>query len=93
MWDQPYNACPITEPEFEGMTYGQVILKKQVLYAAGGDPAAFDRVLDRMVGKPLQANVNTNLSGSYKDFLEDVARQESKDNPPDGAIDVEFKVE
>lgn len=93
LWDHPYNACPITEPEFEGLTYGQVILKKQILFAASGDPSAFDRVLDRMVGKPVQANVNTNISGSYKDFLEEVARQEAATKSTDGAIDAEFKVE
>lgn len=58
------------------MTYGQVAMFKQVALAAQGDPGAFDRVLDRIVGRPLQVNHNVNANKSYKDFCIEIAKEE-----------------
>lgn len=84
-WTMPYDADPILEPELVGLTHGQVILLQQVKLAIKGDGAATERLLDRMIGKPEQLNKNVNLNGSYKDFLEEVARRE-------GIIDVDGRV-
>lgn len=76
IWNNPYPACPVLEPEFVGLSYGQVAILKQVLLASQGDPGAFDRVLDRMVGRPLQVNKNMNVNKNYRDFLLDIAVEE-----------------
>lgn len=82
LWAMPYDADPILEPEFVGLTYGQVIVQQQMIAAARGDGAAMDRILDRMIGKAEQVNKNLNISGSYADFMEQVALKE-------GIIDVD----
>lgn len=82
LWSLRYDADPILEPEFVGLTNGQVIMLRQVQLAANGDGTAVDRLLDRMIGKPEQINKNLNVQGTYKEFMEEVARQE-------GIIDVE----
>lgn len=76
LWDLPYDADPILEPEAVGMTYGQVILQRQFNAAVHGDGAALDRLLDRMIGKPEAINKNLNANLSYKDWLEEVAKKE-----------------
>lgn len=85
LWEMPYDADPILEPELVGLTQGQVVLSMQIKAAMRGEGGATDRLLDRFIGKPEQINKNLNLGGSYKDFLEEVARQE-------GIIDVEGNV-
>jgi len=82
MLDMPYDADPILEPEFIGMTYRQVIIYRQIQLAVKGDGAAVDRIWDRIEGRPTQVNTNVNVNGTYKDFLTEVARKE-------GFIDVD----
>lgn len=84
LWAAPYDADPLLEPELVGLSQGQVILMKQVQMAISGDGAATDRLLDRLIGKPEQTNKNLNVSGTYKDFLEEVAVAE-------GIIDAEAR--
>ena len=84
-WTAPYDADPILEPELVGMTMGQVILFKQVQQAACGLGESVDRLLDRMIGKPEQLNKNVNLTGTYRDFLEEVAKRE-------GIIDIDGRI-
>ena len=85
LWNTPYDADPILEPEMVGLTYGQKILMEQVKMAARGDGAAVDRLLDRMIGKPEQINKNLNATMGYKDWLEQVAKEE-------GIIDADGRV-
>lgn len=80
LFDVPYPADPLLEPELEGLTYGQVACFKQMQMAARGDGAAFDRVLDRTIGKPVNTQINVDAK-NYQDYLLDVARTE-------GIIDV-----
>lgn len=84
-WVMPYDADPILESELVGMTYGQVILFRQIQQAAKGLGESVDRLLDRMIGKPEQLNKNINVNKSYKDWLEEVAISE-------GIIDVDGRV-
>lgn len=76
LWNSPYPACPVLEPECANMTYGQVAVMRQVQLAASGDPSAFDRLVDRMIGRPMQVNQNLNVNKSYRDFCADIAREE-----------------
>lgn len=85
LWCAPYDADPILEPEYVGLTHGQVILLQQVKQAIRGDGQSVDRLLDRFIGKPEQLNKNMNINGTYKDFLEEIARSE-------GIIDVDGRV-
>lgn len=85
LWNLPYDADPLLEPECVGLTYGQVIIQQQMKAAIRGDGTAVDRLLDRMIGKPEQVNKNLNVSGSYKDWLEQVAKEE-------GILDADGKV-
>lgn len=82
LWCMPYDADPLLEPEYVGLTYGQVVLMKQVQLAARGDGSSVDRILDRMIGKPEQINKNLNIQGTYAEFMEQVAQAE-------GIIDVD----
>lgn len=83
MWCMIYDADPILEPEYVGLTYGQVTILKQMQQAVKGDGASVDRVLDRMIGKPEQVNKNLNVQGTYAEFMEMVAKAEG------GIIDVD----
>ncbi|MDE1866580.1 MAG: hypothetical protein KGI08_02570 [Thaumarchaeota archaeon] len=83
IWTMPYDADPILEPEFTGLTYGQVILMEQAKRAIGGDGGAVDRILDRLIGKPEQINKNMNISGTYAEWLEQIDKMEKE------TIDVE----
>lgn len=65
----PYPADPLLEPDFVGLTNAQVMVIRQVLRAAGGSGDAFDRIMDRLVGKPTNTSKNLNVSASYEDFL------------------------
>lgn len=76
LWDMPYEADPIAEPDFVGLTQGQVILFKQLQSAIRGDGAATDRLLDRLVGRPEQVNKNLNVSGTYAEWLDQLAKQD-----------------
>lgn len=84
LWSAPYDADPILEPDYVGLTHGQVILFQQMKFAIKGDGNATDRLLDRMIGRPEQINKNLNVSGTYRDFLEEVAIAE-------GIIDAESR--
>lgn len=84
LWCALYDADPILEPDYVGLTYGQVVLLQQVQQAARGDGTATDRLLDRLIGKPEQVNKNLNVQGTYKEFMEEVAKAE-------GIIDVDAR--
>lgn len=82
LWNHPYPADPLLEPEFEGLTYGQVAVHQQMIAAARGSLEALNTILDRIIGKPEQVNKNLNVQGTYADFMEQVAIKE-------GIIDVD----
>lgn len=88
LWDMPYDADPILEPEFVGLTHGQVIMSQQVQQAIRGEGAAVDRLLDRMIGKPEQVNKNLNVNTTYKEFLEEVAKAEGELDTNGNVIDI-----
>lgn len=90
LWDCPYPADPLFEPDFVGLTFGQVASLRQVMDAAQGNASAFERVLDRIIGKPVQQNTNINLGGSYKDFLLEIAKSEGMISDEDGVIDAQY---
>ena len=76
--DMPYPADPITEPEFQGLTYYQVGLIRQAQLMGIGSLDALEFFTDRRIGKPAQVNLNVNATESYTDFLEKIARAEGE---------------
>ncbi len=65
------------DPEFEGLSNGEVMLIRLAREAANGDQSAMTILLDRILGKPkFQAEVKT-LSFTYQEFLEELARKEN----------------
>ena len=78
MMELPYPADPIIEPDFVGMTYGEVALFRQVQRAASGSRDALEMILDRTEGKPIQTNQNVNTSMTYQDFLLKIAAEEGE---------------
>ena len=71
--DLPYNADPLLEPELVGLTNAQVMVFRMVQKAANGSSDAFDRIMDRLVGKPVSTSKNLNVQTSYEDFLKTIA--------------------
>lgn len=93
MMDMEYPADPLLEPHLVGMTFGQVALMQQVTQAAGGNGYALDRVLNRMIGTPINTNVNVNKEMTYQDFLDNIAVQDQATHENHSkAIDVKHTV-
>ena len=69
------------EEKFSGkkMTGRELIVVGQICKALKGDTSAFNALLDRMEGKPVQLNENINTDVSYTDFLEKITSQEWTD--------------
>lgn len=77
MFELPYPADPVVEPELEGMTYGEVALYRQMSLAALGSRDALEMLLDRMIGKAANTNLNVNTTVTYQDFLDNLAQKEA----------------
>lgn len=60
---------------FYGMTNLEVMLLKQAENAARtGDGQEVDRILDRLIGKPLAKSENLNISDTYEKALERIGK-------------------
>lgn len=68
---QPYLG---TDVDKIGMTLIEAALFSAAKKAADGDLDAMDKLLNRIMGKPLQQVANLNMNASLKDFLDDVVR-------------------
>lgn len=71
----PYPADELTEPEYVGLTYGEVAILKQTQYAANGSLSSLEFLFDRIYGKPQNTQMNLNATVSYQDFLDGVQKQ------------------
>lgn len=60
-----------------GMTLIEAALYAAVKKAADGDVDALEKLLNRVMGKPLQQVANLNMTGTLKEFLDGIARAES----------------
>lgn len=59
------------------MTYGEVALYRQLDLAARGSRDALEMLLDRMIGKAANTNLNVNTTVTYQDFLDNLAQKEA----------------
>lgn len=75
--DMPYPADPLVEPEYEGLTYLQVAIHRQMHAAAyWGSLESLEFIMDRLIGKPTQTNINVNATETYEQFLDRIAAEE-----------------
>ncbi len=73
-----YLRAPI-DKRFEGMTNAEVMMIRMAEAAARGDYDAFDKILDRSIGKPKQVNENLNVNATYEDYLMNLAKDVGDD--------------
>lgn len=74
------NGCETEELEegeerFIGLAVGEVMILRACDQAAWGDLDAFKYLMDRVIGKPVQATENININGTIEDYLSAVADQ------------------
>lgn len=65
------------EEDYLGMAVGEVMIMRACDNAAWGDLDTFKYLMDRVVGKPVQATENLNVSGTLEEYLNIVAEQVS----------------
>ncbi len=62
--------------EFEGMSNAEVAMIRLADAAAHGDQKALDMLQDRIVGKPMVSTENKNITLTYEDLLDSIAKKE-----------------
>ncbi|MDP3013168.1 MAG: hypothetical protein Q8M92_02915 [Candidatus Subteraquimicrobiales bacterium] len=73
-----------TDADKLGMTLIEAALFAAAKKAADGDTDAMEKLLNRVLGKPLQQVANLNMTTTLKDFLDGIARAETVDIDPLG---------
>lgn len=68
--DMPYDG---DDPSLQGMTMGWAMAIQEARKAAQGDSGAFSRIMDRIVGPPVQKSQTMNFNGNLSDFLDKVS--------------------
>lgn len=75
-----YVTDPTLEPELYGLTYREVIILRVLDRAARtGDLGAFDRIIDRLEGKPVQKQESQNTEMNYLEYLMEIDRKEKEE--------------
>ena len=69
----PYSG---KEADKIGMTLIEAALYSAAKKAADGDTDAMEKILNRLMGKPLQQVQNLNMTTTLKEFLDAIARTE-----------------
>lgn len=70
--DREGNLLP-GEEQFKGCTKLEVAAMRRADKAANGDDDAYERTLDRTIGKPKQINENINVNVSLQQGLDQIA--------------------
>jgi hypothetical protein len=70
--DLPYDG---NDPSLANLTMGEAMVVQEARKAAHGDSAAFERIMNRLVGAPIQKSQNVNLNANLGDFLDKVSAQ------------------
>lgn len=70
--DLPYDG---QDPSLQNLTIGEAMVVQEARKAAHGDSAAFGRIMDRLVGAPVQRSQSMNLNGNLSDFLDKVSSE------------------
>lgn len=82
----PYRGVwnPLTqrfemEVDYAGLTQAEVAILKQWEKAASGDTKAYEKLMDRMLGKPKQAVETVSMKLSYQEVLDLMAERDAED--------------
>lgn len=79
----PYEDPLGLEPEFDGMSNHEVMIRKRVRHAAlTGDDEKSELLLDRILGRPKQSSESVSVKVGYEDYLRHLAEQEASQSPP-----------
>lgn len=70
--DLPYDG---DDPSLQGLTMAEAMVIQETRKAAHGDSDAYNRILDRIVGPPVQKTQSVNFSGDLSEFLDKVSDQ------------------
>jgi hypothetical protein len=70
-----------SDPEKKGMTLIEAALFSAAVKAADGDTDAMTKLLDRLLGKPMQQVANLNMTTTLKEFLDRVSRESESVDP------------
>jgi hypothetical protein len=70
--DMPYRG---EDPDLQGLSYGEAIIRKTMIQAAAGDKHAREQILDRILGKAVQHSQSVNVQASLNDLLDQVAKE------------------
>jgi hypothetical protein len=70
--DMPYQG---NDPSLQGLSMGWAMNIQEARKAAQGDSAAYHRIMDRLVGAPVQRSQSMNFNGDLSDFLDKVGAQ------------------
>lgn len=85
-----YEHDPIAEPEFEGLTNREVMVLRLVKQATKyGDMKAFDRVADRLEGKPRQIQETFKSDKTYLEYLQELADEEYGTTPNGHTLEID----
>jgi hypothetical protein len=72
--DMPYKG---PDPDLQGLSYGEAIIRKTMMQAAEGDRHAREQILDRILGKAVQHTHAISVQASLNDLLDQVSRETS----------------
>lgn len=76
---QPFACDDPLDPDFaryDGMTCAEVMVRKQVEGAArSGDTDEIERVMDRLIGKPLAKSESTHVHATYEEALRAISEK------------------
>lgn len=99
----PYKGVwnPLTqrfeqELDYEGLTQAEVAILKQWEKASQGDTKAYEKLMDRMLGKPKQAVETVSMKLSYQEVLDLMSERDVQEgivvdvpsSPLDGSVTI-----
>ena len=70
--DLPYGG---NDPFLRGLSFGEVMVVQEARKAEEGDSGAFGRIMDRIVGPPVQKSQTVSIHGDLSEFLDKVSEQ------------------
>lgn len=81
------------DPQKRGMTLIEAALFEAAKQAADGDGDSLDRLLNRLLGKPLQQVASISTTATLKEFLDNIIRAEGRPVPVETTAVVEKEEE
>jgi len=86
-WDA-IDQQRVIDPDFEGCTYGEVIVMRLIQKAAAGEDKALKEFFDRTLGKPKQAVETVSMRLSYTEYLDMLSQDGELEEDDSPVIDI-----